>query len=788
MPTTQHTLPIKGMHCASCANIISRKLGKLEGVADVQVNFATETAKISYDSEHVDVPAMNAEIGKLGYELTEPMEKTATHVMPGGEVMTESEHAAHLGLNQTKDEKLKELEKQKEIVQFTLPISLFMFALSLWDIASASIPNFPMNAVPISIMNPLLLLVATPVLFISGRVFLEGVVRFIRYHVANMDTLVGIGTLSAYLYSAFVTLFPQLAKAFGFPIHTYFDVAVVIIGFILLGKYLEARSKLKTGEAIEKLLGLQAKTALVIRNGKEISISISEVVVGDVIVVKPGEKIAVDGTIISGSSTIDESMITGESMPVLKKKGDVVIGATVNKDGVIQIKATKVGSDTMLANIIAMVESAQGSKAPIEAMADKVSAVFVPIVLVIAVLTILVWAVAGFLGLLPLSQALSMGFVSLIGVLVIACPCALGLATPTAIIVGTGKGASKGILIKDAESLETLHKVTAVVFDKTGTLTKGEPKVMQWAVMENAADLMKALKIKTVGKSQEYIQSLIYSIEKQSQHPLAQSIVSHLMAKELHVTGFKDKPGFGVSAKVDGHMVVVGTKKYMEQEGIAHSADLDAKAANWSEQAQTLVYVGINKRQIALFGIADPVKENAAEMIAQLHKLKIHVAMITGDHTNVANSIGKQLGIDTIFAQVLPDEKAGKVVELQNNNMKVAMVGDGINDAPALAQADVGVAMGTGTDVAIEAADITLLGGDIGKLIAAIKLSRGTFSIIKQNLFWAFAYNVIGIPIAAGILYPLFGIALSPVFAGAAMALSSVSVVTNSLRLKNIRI
>ncbi len=789
MPTTQKIVPIKGMSCASCANIISRKLKRMTGISDASINFATETAKISYDPEAVDIKAMNSEIGKLGYEIFDTtQDETKAHVMPGGQVMSGSEHAAHLGLNQSKDEKLKELEKQKEVVMFTLPISFFMFLLSIWDIAAAGIENFPMNPVPPSIFNPILLLISTPVLFISGRVFLEGVVRFIRYRVANMDTLVGIGTLAAYLYSAFVTLFPQLAETIGFPIHTYFDVAVVIIGFILLGKYLEARSKLKTGEAIEKLLGLQAKTALVIRNGKEVSIPIAEVVVGDVIIAKPGEKIAVDGQIISGSSTIDESMITGESMPVLKQKGETVIGATINKDGVIQFKATKVGGDTMLATIIAMVESAQGSKAPIEALADKVSSMFVPAVLVIALVTLLAWAGAGLLGLLPISQAFSLGFVSLIGVLVIACPCALGLATPTAIIVGTGKGASKGILIKDAESLETLHKVSAVVFDKTGTLTKGEPKVIQWAMIDDMSALKKIIKTKTDTALPDYVKSLIFSVERQSHHPLAQAIVSHLDAKEIKVETFKDKPGFGVSSKVDKHNLVIGTKKYMETEGVAINHDLEAKATKWSEQAQTLVYVSLDKKQIALFGIADPVKDNAAAVIASLHELKIHVAMITGDHANVANAIGKQLGIDTIFSQVLPDEKASKVKELQDKGMKVAMVGDGINDAPALAQADVGVAMGTGTDVAIEAADLTLLGGDVSKLTSAIKLSRSTFSIIKQNLFWAFAYNVIGIPIAAGVLYPLFGISLSPVFAGAAMALSSVSVVTNSLRLKNIRI
>lgn len=753
-------LEVRGMHCASCASIITRKLKKISGVKEVEVNVGTEKAKITFDASLVSVSRMNSEIEKLGYKLLDER----LHVMPDGKVMDASEHAKHLGLNQTKEEKLKRLKAQRMVVQYTFPISVLMFALSMWDLAIASFPSFPKNPIPMDILNPLLLLIATPILFISGKTFLVGVVRFLRYRVANMDTLVGIGTLCAYLYSFFVTLFPALAINLGFPIHTYFDVTVVIIGFILLGKYMEANSKLKTGEAIEKLLGIQAKTALVVRDGKEMHVPIGDVGVGDVIIVRPGEKIAVDGKIIEGSSSIDESMITGESMPVLKHKGDSVIGATINKDGRLKFRATKVGSDTMLSSIIKLVQSAQGSKAPIEAMADKISSVFVPIVLVVAILVFVIWIFSG--------NAI-LGFVSMIGVLVIACPCALGLATPTAIIVGTGKGASKGILIKDATSLETLHRVNAVIFDKTGTLTLGEPKVQQSAFAE--------------GVDLEKITSFIYSIEKQSHHPLAEAIVRALgnTTQALKVTAFKDVPGFGVKGTILRHNVVVGTKKFMDQENFMLDTKLESKAEKWSETAQTLVYVGMDKKQVGIFGIGDTVKPASKDVVSSLHKLKIHVAMITGDHENVARSIGSQLGIDTIFAGVLPGGKSDKVIELQKKGMKVAMVGDGINDAPALAQADVGIAMGTGTDVAIETADITLLGGDLAKLVSAIKLSRMTFAVIRQNLFWAFAYNIIGIPVAAGILYPLFGITLSPVFAGAAMALSSVSVVTNSLRLKN---
>ncbi len=476
-------------------------------------------------------------------------------------------------------------------------------------------------------------------------------------------------------------------------------------------------------------------------------------------------------------------MITGESMPIEKNTGDTVIGATISRDGNLKIKAAKVGTDTMLSQIISMVEDAQGSKAPIEGVADQVSSVFVPIVLVIALFVLSVWALTGHV---------VFGFISMIGVLVIACPCALGLATPTAIIVGTGKGASKGILIKDAASLETLHKVTAVVFDKTGTLTLGKPKVQQWSIMENIEGVKSSLKWK-LAKNQtmeSYIASLVFALEKQSHHPLAEAATNFLRSndKSHDVTQFKDRPGFGIMGRVDGHNVVIGTKKFLDEEKTMHCAELDMKASAWSEQAQTLVYISVDKKHVALMGIADAVKPASKQVVDDLHHLKIHVAMITGDHANIANVIGKELGIDTVFAGTLPNEKANKVKELQEKGMIVAMVGDGINDAPALAQADVGVAMGTGTDIAIEAADITLLSGDITRVLSAIKLSKETFAVIKQNLFWAFAYNVIGIPIAAGVLYPPFGIALSPVFAGAAMALSSVSVVTNSLRLKNLKL
>ncbi len=787
MNTVTTTYPVSGMHCASCANVISKRLKKLDGVADVTASFGTEKATVTFDPSKITLAQMNAEIGKLGYSLSQveavPI-KAATHTMSDGTVMDNDDHmkhmghermdhSKHLGLGQSKAQKLAELAKQKQVVDFTFPLSLLMFVITFWDIGESLFKSFPPFPIPMDVLNPILLLITIPVLFWAGAPFITGVIRFIKYRAANMDTLVGIGTLAAFSYSAFVTLFPAIATQFGFPIHTYFDVSIVIIGFILLGKYLESSSKLKTGEAIEKLMQLQAKTALVERDGKEIQIPIEEVVVGDIFIVKPGEKIAVDGEIISGETTIDESMITGESIPVSKKTSDSVIGSTINKNGHLRVKAAKVGSDTMLSQIIKMVEDAQGSKAPIEAMADKVSAVFVPAVLVLAAIVFLIWIGAGSLGLIPMSQAFSFAFISTVGILVIACPCALGLATPTAIIVGVGLGAKHGILIKDAASLETLHKVTAVVFDKTGTLTTGKPQVTD-IVAVDSEDKKRVLRIAA-------------SLEHLSSHPLADAIVNRAKEDELRtqtVEQFAAVEGKGVTGLIDDKLALIGNDKLLADAKIA--ASLKSEFTRLSSQGKTVMYVAWNGKHIGLIAVADVVKEESKAAIESLHRLKIHTAMITGDHQDVADAIAKQLGIDTVFAQVLPQDKAAKVKELQSQGYVVAMVGDGINDAPALATSDVGVAMGTGTDVAIESSDITLLQGNVRKLLQAIVLSKKTFAIIKQNLFWAFGYNVIGIPVAAGILYPIFGIFLSPVFAGAAMALSSVSVVTNSLRLRSV--
>lgn len=771
------TFDVKGMHCASCANIISRRLKKVPGIEEASVQYANEKAKIIFDPTKVTTKRMNQEIEKLGYTLAS-VDDHEKHVMPDGTVMSGMDHSAHLGLSQSKTDKLSELERQRKALIVLLPVAFLMFVMTGWDILTTAF--FPMSKLmlPTQILNPLLLVIAAPILFGPGRIFLMGVVRFIRYRAANMDTLVGIGTSAAFLYSAFVTLLPSVASSIGFPIHTYFDVTIVIIGFILLGKFLESRSKIKTGEAIETLMGLQAKQALVLRDSKEVLIAIEDVVIGDICIVKPGEKIAVDGVIVSGHSSVDESMITGESLPVSKQDGDTVIGSTINKQGLLHIKATKVGSDTMLSQIINMVENAQGSKAPIEALADRISSIFVPVVLLIALLTFVIWVSVGLAGLLPLTQTVSLGFLCVIGVLVIACPCALGLATPTAIIVATGKGASKGILIKDASSLEMLHTVTAVLFDKTGTLTQGKPEV---------TDIMSLPAFNV----ESDVYPILATLEQNSSHPLATAVVAFTQKHEVvlkRATAFEEVEGKGVMASIAGVHYVVGNLALIKDHRLDVSETIQGYAKRLMNEAKTVLYLANEKEVFSVIAIADQVKQSSKRVIKELHAMHIKTVLVTGDHEQVARSIASQVGIDDVFAGVLPSDKALKIKELQKQGFKVAFIGDGINDAPALAQADVGVAMGTGTDVAIEAADITLLHGNIEKLLSAIVLSRRTFAVIKQNLFWAFAYNVVGITIASGMLYPLFHVTLNPVFAGAAMALSSVSVVTNSLRLKRMNL
>lgn len=772
-------VPVIGMACASCAITIQNTLKKTDGVVECDVNYGNEKAKIKFDPAKTTIQDLSKKIEKLGYRLAnieQPTNHLGKHIMPDGTVMEDSamdvngiDHSAHLGLNQSKEDKLKELANQKRKVMVSLPVALFTFAVMIWDILSKSF-GLPMLPIPESLMQKLLLIVAAVILFWVGGEFLKEVWIFIKYRAANMYTLIGIGTLTAFIYSTIITLFTEIREVLNLPEHVYFDVTIVVIGFVYLGKYLETRSKLQTSEAIEKLLSLQAKTAIVERDGKEIEIKIEEVVVGDIIIVKPGSKIALDGEIIEGSSAVDESMITGEAIPVDKTVGDLIIGGTINKQGSFKFKATKVGQATLLAQIITMVDEAQGSKAPIQGLADKVSSIFVPLVLIIAVITLVAWLVIGS-NFMPFSESLSFGLLCFTGVLIIACPCALGLATPTAIIVGTGQGAQNGILIKDAESLEKLSKVKVIVTDKTGTITKGEPEVTDILVVDDS-------------KSEKDLLKIISSLEKYSEHPLAKAIINKSQDENIEldpVENFSIIEGKGLKGKINNEQYFAGNLKLVE--------DLDLKfektlIEQLTSDGKTPVILMSSKKILAILGLADTLKPNAVTTIKALHKLGLRVVMLTGDNLEVANYIAKQAGIDQVIAEVLPNQKAEKIKQLQSEGNIVAMVGDGVNDAPALAQADIGIAMSTGTDVAIESASITLLKGDFSKVLQAIKLSKFTLKAIKQNLFWAFAYNIVGIPLATGILYPLFGILLNPAFAGLAMALSSVSVVSNSLRLK----
>jgi len=701
MPATKR-YSVSGMHCASCASIIKRKLIKLPGIESAEVNLATETAEIT-TSKDIPLTTLNTAISQLGYELRDSSSRAKSRDL---------DSSTMVGMT-----KLAELASLKLKTLLTLPFSIIIFVAMIWSLF------FPL---PISMMvfNSISFILATPILFWVGQPYLQGVIRFIRYHVANMDTLVGIGTSVAYIYSV-----------------------------ILFGKYLEARSKLKTGDAIHKLLGLSAKTAQVVRSGKELEIPVEQVILGDIIIVKPGVKVPVDGVIIKGYSSVDQSMLTGESLPVDKTVKDTVIGGTINKQGVFRFRATVVGDSTMLSQIIKMVENAQGSHAPIEKLTDRISAIFVPSVLVISVLTFMVWTLLGN----PL-----LGLISFVGILVIACPCALGLATPTAIIVGVGRAAQNGILIKNAESLEKLCSVDYVVLDKTGTLTKGEPVVTH--IVPDKSDFQ-----------------IIASLEQSSEHPLALAIVQKAKddgVKLQGVTDFKTIPGQGLQGKIGRTLYFAGNTKLIE----SLSLKLDTTIIDgFAQTGATPIILATQKKIIMYLGISDTPKDESIQVIKDLHKLGIKVAMLTGDHKLTAQHIGKFVGIDKVISEVMPGDKAEEVKKLQVEGYKVAMVGDGVNDAPALATADVGIAMGTGTDVAIESAGLTFLGGNLEKLPQAIRLSHLTFRVIKQNLFWAFAYNVIGIPIAAMAI-------LNPGIAGAAMAFSSVSVVANSLRLRKMNI
>lgn len=741
MAEVKKIFPIKGMHCASCVRILEKSLSKVEGVKEANVNLATERATVIYDDSKCTPQQMESAVAGVGYKA-----------------MVEAE---------TVDEDVEKAEKQRELklLRNKVFVSLIVGALIFWggfpglmDFAPGFLKNFYVQLVLASIVQ-----------FWPGLIFYQATFPALKHRTANMDTLVAIGTTAAYLYSAVVTIFPQLVNNLGVDPNPYFDVATVVIGLILLGRYFEAKAKAGTSEAIKKLISLQAKTARVLRNGKEIDIPINEVVIGDVVRVRPGEKIPVDGIIKEGQSSVDESMITGESIPVDKARGDTVVGATINKSGTFTYEATKVGSQTMLAQIIKLVQEAQGSKAPIQRFADLISSYFVPIVIMLAISTFTIWYIVG-----P-NPAFLFALLNTVAVLIIACPCAMGLATPTAIMVGTGLGAENGILIKDAESLEVAHKVNSVIFDKTGTLTNGKPEL---------TDLILVNKLKL--KSQNEVLQLAGSLEKGSEHSLAEAIVKAAEDKNLDlvkIEKFKAIAGHGVEGLAGNKRIVLGNKRLMDREKIEftkYADDID-KLEN---EGKTVMLLAFEGNLVGIIAVADTVKISARDGVQALQKRGIEVIMITGDNQRTAKAISSKLGIDRILAEVLPDQKEAEVRKIQGEGRVVAMVGDGINDAPALAAADIGIAMGTGTDVAIEAADITLINKDLRSVASSIELSRKTMQTIKMNLFWAFGYNVILIPVAMGILYPNFHILLNPIFASIAMATSSISVVGNSLLLK----
>lgn len=744
------TLKLRGMSCASCANSIEETISLVPGVEECQVNFGAEQATVTYDPQKTDLEAIQNAVDAAGYSAYPLQEQD---LLSGDD---DAEKATRLAESRALTRKL----------WVAGIISILLVVSSLPMMTGLSLPWLPTW-----LHNPLLQLVlTTPVLFWCGASFFINAWKALKRHAATMDTLVAIGTGSAYLYSLFPTFFPEFFTTQGLPADVYYEAATVIVTLILLGRLLENRAKGQTSEAIRSLVGLQAKTARVIRQGTEVDIPIAEVVVGDVILVRPGEKIPVDGKIVDGSSTIDEAMVTGESVPVKKQTGDEVIGATINKTGSFKFQATRVGKDTFLAQIVKLVQQAQGSKAPIQRLADKVTGWFVPAVIAIAIATFIIWY--------NIMGNVTMALITTVGVLIIACPCALGLATPTSIMVGTGKGAENGILIKGAESLELAHQLQTIVLDKTGTITQGKPTVTDLITVNGTAN-----------SNELKLLCLAASVERNSEHPLAEAVVQYAQSQGVELTDaqeFEAIAGSGVQGYVSNQFVQIGTHRWMAELSI----DTSALQTHWERLeylGKTVIWMAVNGKIQAIMGITDAVKSSSVSAIRSLQRMGLSVVMLTGDNRRTAEVIAREVGIKRVFAEVRPDQKAATVEKLQSEGKIVAMVGDGINDAPALAQADVGMAIGTGTDVAIAASDITLISGDLQGIVTAIQLSRATMQNIKQNLFFAFIYNVAGIPIAAGILFPIFGWLLSPIIAGAAMAFSSVSVVTNALRLRNFK-
>jgi len=745
-------LPIQGMTCASCVSKVEKAIRSLKGVFQVNVNLATERATIEYVPGVASIQDFKTAIQAAGYQTLE--------VKAGDSALREEDIVEKERL--AREAELLKL-KQKFIIGAILlsPILILMYGGSLlgkWTGLSME-TNFFIQ-----------FLLATPVQFWAGWQFYVGFWKATRHKTSDMNTLIAVGTSAAYLYSLIVTFGPHLIMVKGLMMDVYFDTSAAIIVLILLGRLLEARAKGKTSEAIKKLIGLQPRTARIIRNGDEMDIPVSEVAPGDLVIVRPGEKIPVDGIVKEGYSSVDESMVTGESLPVEKKTGDGVIGATINKTGTFKFEATRVGKDTVLSQIVRLVQEAQGSKPPIARMVDVIASYFVPIVISIAVITFIIWLLFG-----P-HPAFTYAFLNFIAVLIIACPCALGLATPTSIMVGTGKGAENGILIRGAEALETAHRLSTIVMDKTGTLTRGEPSV---------TDV-----IESEGFTKQEILILAASAEKGSEHPLGEAIVKKAKAENLQLLdpkNFQAIAGHGIEAMIGAREVLLGNLRLMEERRV-HLNGLLNKAEQLSGKGKTPMFLAVDGKAAGIIGVADTLKENSREAVETLHRMGLEVVMLTGDNERTARAIAGQIGIDRVLAEVLPEKKAEEVKRLQGEGKKVGMVGDGINDAPALAQADVGIAIGTGTDVAMESSDITLIGGDLRGVVTAIALSKATIRNIKQNLFWAFAYNTILIPVAAGALFPFFGVLLNPIFAAGAMAFSSVTVVSNALRLRKFKL
>lgn len=812
--TERVDLPITGMTCAACARRIERQLRKVAGVKQANVNFATSRATVEYDPRACDARRLIAAVKDVGYDVggrshvsfivddsarpsgsSQPLEShlkrlrgviDATFNLGNMEVRVEylpgvidaqairraiEEFGYHVretsgegphGLVEEDEAHAAEYRslRRKFIVAAILSLPVLFIAMSHGRF------DFPGS-------DWLQLVLTTPVVFYCGAQFYRGAWAAFRHRAADMNTLIAVGTGTAYVYSVAATIFPRFfaPAATGHGVPVYFEATSVIIALILLGRMLEARAKGRTSDAIRRLIGLQARTARVIRDGRELEIQVEEVVPGDIIVVRPGEKIPVDGVVIEGSSAVDESMLTGESLPVEKGPGDEVFGATINRTGSFKFRATKVGKDTVLQQIVKLVQEAQGAKAPVAQLADVVSGIFTPIVICVAIATFVVWYVAA-----PTDVRLNMALVNFVSVLIIACPCALGLATPTAIMVGTGRGAELGILIKGGEALETAHRLQVVVLDKTGTITKGRPTVVDIVA---ASDL-----------AADELLRLIASAERASEHPLGEAIVRAAQARGLELnepTDFKALAGYGIEAQVGGRKLLLGNLKLMRERQVALDG-FEAQAAKLAADGKTPVYAAVDGRFAGLIAIADEIKPEAREAVAMLKRMGLEVVMITGDDRRTAAAVARAVGIERVLAEVLPQDKAREVKRLQQEEKKtVGMVGDGINDAPALAQADVGIAIGTGTDVAIEASDITLIRDDLRGVATAIRLARATMRVIRQNLFWAFIYNTLGIPVAAGVLYPFTGWLLSPIIASAAMSLSSVSVVANSLRLRRFR-